>query len=56
MAPDELEDVIHSHPQVADAAVVGLTDEWTGEVPKTFMMLKLGDLLEKDVYDFVSLT
>ena len=37
-APAELEAVLHSHPAVADAAVVPVADEWAGEVPKAFVV------------------
>jgi acyl-CoA synthetase (AMP-forming)/AMP-acid ligase II len=38
VAPAELEDVLLSHPAVADAAVVASPDERTGEVPKAFVV------------------
>jgi acyl-CoA synthetase (AMP-forming)/AMP-acid ligase II len=38
--PAELEAVLLSHPCVADAAVIGLPHDSTGEVPKAFVVLK----------------
>ena len=42
MAPAELEGVILTHPSVADAAVVGVPDERTGELPRAYVVLKKG--------------
>jgi len=36
----EIEDVIYEHPLVAETAVVGVTDDLMGEVPKAFIVLK----------------
>jgi acyl-CoA synthetase (AMP-forming)/AMP-acid ligase II len=38
--PAELEAVLLSHPAVADAAVVPLTDDEAGEIPRAFVVLK----------------
>jgi acyl-CoA synthetase (AMP-forming)/AMP-acid ligase II len=40
VAPAELEGVLLSHPQVADAAVIPSPEEEAGEVPKAFVVLK----------------
>ncbi len=40
IAPAELEDVLLSHPGVADAAVIPSADEEHGEVPKAFVVLR----------------
>jgi acyl-CoA synthetase (AMP-forming)/AMP-acid ligase II len=40
VAPAELEAVLHDHPAVADTAVVASPDEWTGQVPKAFVVLR----------------
>ena len=42
VAPAELEALLLTHPQVADAAVVPLPDEEAGELPKAFVVLKPG--------------
>uniref|UniRef100_A0A914W9Z0 4-coumarate--CoA ligase n=1 Tax=Plectus sambesii TaxID=2011161 RepID=A0A914W9Z0_9BILA len=38
VAPAELEDLLMSHPSIADAAVVGIPDERAGEVPRAFVV------------------
>jgi acyl-CoA synthetase (AMP-forming)/AMP-acid ligase II len=43
VAPAELEGLLCDHPSVADAAVVGIPDEATGEAPKAFVVAR-GDL------------
>jgi acyl-CoA synthetase (AMP-forming)/AMP-acid ligase II len=40
VAPAELEALLLSHPNVADAAVIGVRDEEGEEVPKAFVVLK----------------
>ncbi|XP_072930612.1 uncharacterized protein [Epargyreus clarus] len=42
VAPTELEDILKEHPDIKDAAVVGIPDERKGEVPKAFVVLKDG--------------
>ncbi|MFQ5894411.1 MAG: class I adenylate-forming enzyme family protein [Nitrospinota bacterium] len=43
VAPAELEALLHQHPQVADAAVVGKPDPEAGEVPKAFIVSREGE-------------
>lgn len=40
VSPVELEAVLMTHPKVADAAVIGVPDERTGELPKAFVVAK----------------
>lgn len=55
VAPAELESVLLSHPKIKDAAVIGLPDARSGELPMAFVVLQSGCLLtEKDVVDFVA--
>jgi 4-coumarate--CoA ligase len=42
VAPAEIEALLLSHPAVADAAVVGMPDEASGEVPKAFVVPAAG--------------
>ena len=42
VAPAELEDLLLGHPKVEDVAVLGLRDEYSGERPKAFVVLKKG--------------
>ncbi len=41
--PVDVEDVIHTHPKVAEAAVIGVPDKARGEVLKAFIGLKKGE-------------
>ena len=55
VAPAELEDVLISHPNIADAAVIGIPDAAAGEVPRAFVKLKPGcEISEKEVVEFVN--
>jgi len=38
----EIEEALHEHPAVAEAAVIGVPDEVLGEAPKAFLVLKKG--------------
>ncbi|RMZ84171.1 hypothetical protein DV738_g576, partial [Chaetothyriales sp. CBS 135597] len=40
--PAELEDLLLGHEMVEDCAVTGVKDEWAGERPKAFVVLKRG--------------
>lgn len=40
--PKEIEEVIHAHRAVSEAAVIGVSDPVKGEVPKAFIALKQG--------------
>ena len=42
VAPAELEDLLLGHDLVEDCAVIGIPDEWSGEVPKAFVVPKPG--------------
>jgi 4-coumarate--CoA ligase len=39
VAPAELEGHLLQHPDVADTCVVGIPDEYSGEVPRAFVVL-----------------
>ena len=55
VAPSELEHLLLTHPQVFDAAVVGLPDEMAGELPRAYVVKRQGsDLNEKQVEDYVN--
>ena len=55
VAPAELEALLLTHPEVADAAVVPIPDEEAGELPKAFVVAKPGqDLTAEDVQGFVA--
>lgn len=54
VAPAELEALLLTHPEIADAAVVAALDEEAGEIPKAFVVLKDGSELDAEaVMQFV---
>jgi acyl-CoA synthetase (AMP-forming)/AMP-acid ligase II len=48
VAPAELEDMIQSHPAVADAAVIGAPEPEVAEIPMAFVVKKQGAVLEAE--------
>ena len=42
VAPAELEALLLTHPEIADAAVIGLPDDDSGEIPAAYVVLKPG--------------
>jgi fatty-acyl-CoA synthase len=50
--PGEIEELLHSHDNVADVAVFGVSDEKFGQRLKA-VIVKKGSLSEKDVQDYV---
>jgi long-chain acyl-CoA synthetase len=51
--PNEVEDVIFTHPAVLEAVVIGVPDAYRGEAVKAFVVLKPGAAAtESDVVDF----
>ena len=53
VAPAELEALLISHLNIDDAAVIGIPDEKTGELPKAFVVPN-GDITPDDIADFVA--
>jgi acyl-CoA synthetase (AMP-forming)/AMP-acid ligase II len=53
VAPAELEALLLSHPQVADACVIGQPDVEAGEVPKAYVVGK-GNLAADTLIEFVA--
>jgi len=43
ISPEEVEAVLHSHPKIDEAAVIGVPDEDWGEVPLAVIVLKQGE-------------
>lgn len=54
VAPAELENVLLEHPEVADCAVVGRSDERTGEEPVAFVVPGDTEIQERELIDYVS--
>jgi 4-coumarate--CoA ligase len=53
--PAELEGLLLTHPQIADAAVIGIADDEAGELPKAFVQLVPGaEMTEDDVKQFIA--
>ena len=52
--PAELEAILRSHPDIVEAAVIGLPDEKCGEVPKAFVVTGKGSkVTEEEIKDFI---
>lgn len=43
--PREIDEVLYQHPKVADAATIGIPDEYRGETVKAFIVAKQGQTL-----------
>ncbi|MCC5855436.1 MAG: long-chain-fatty-acid--CoA ligase FadD [Idiomarina sp.] len=50
--PNEIEDVVASHPKVLEVAAVGSPHEASGEVVKIFVVKKDNSLSEKEILDY----
>jgi fatty-acyl-CoA synthase len=46
--PAEVEQVLHTHPAVAECAVVGVPDDIWGEVGRAFVVVRAGERLDAD--------
>ncbi|KAL9074660.1 MAG: hypothetical protein Q9157_004311 [Trypethelium eluteriae] len=57
VAPAEMEDLLLGHPKVEDCAVLGVKDDYSGELPKAYVVLKPGndanDKTGKELLEFV---
>ncbi len=51
--PNEIEDVLSSHPNIAECAAIGVPDEKSGEAVKIFVAPKQGEIDEKELKDFL---
>ena len=56
IAPAELESLLMEHPAVLDAAVIGIPDDESGELPKGFVVLRKGfeDVTADDILAFAN--
>ncbi|GLT33127.1 hypothetical protein SLA2020_077400 [Shorea laevis] len=53
--PAELEQLLQSHPEITDAAVIPYPDEEAGELPMAFVVRQIGSSLsEAEIIDFVA--
>ncbi|EIZ79087.1 long-chain acyl-CoA synthetase [Novosphingobium sp. Rr 2-17] len=46
--PRVIEEALHEHPMVVEAAVIGVPDPYRGQSPKAFVVLHPGDVLDAD--------
>ena len=53
VAPAELEHLLLENPKIADAAVIGVASEATGEAPRAYVVRKDPELTEEKVKQFV---
>ena len=55
MAPAELEEILMKHPAVAEATVIGIPDERSGELPRAYVIKKPGmaSVTDKEIRSFV---
>jgi fatty-acyl-CoA synthase len=52
--PAEIEKVLHTHPKIFDAGIIGIPDEKWGEVGKAFIVLKPGETIGNgEVFEFL---
>lgn len=49
MSTGSMEAVVSAHPAVAECAVIGVHDDLKGQVPRAFVVLKSGAIIEPDV-------
>ena len=49
VAPAELEDLLLGHPKVEDVAVMSVPDDYTGERPKAYVVLKAAIEGDEDI-------
>lgn len=52
MYPNEIEEVLSSHPSIREAAVISVSSEKSGEKIKAFIIKKDKSLTEEDVLRF----
>lgn len=48
ISPEEVEGVLHSHPKVDEAAVIGVPDPEWGQQPRAIVVLKKGEVATSD--------
>lgn len=55
VAPAELEEILRSHPDILDAAIVGVKHDKNGEAPRAFVIKQPdSQITESDIKSFVS--
>ncbi|WDP91836.1 MAG: long-chain fatty acid--CoA ligase [Desulfobacter sp.] len=46
--PNEIDDLLFTHPKILEAATIGVPDEYRGETVKSFVVVKPGETLTED--------
>ena len=46
--PQEIDEVLFEHPKILEACTIGVEDDYRGEAPKSYVVLKQGETLEKE--------
>ena len=58
VSPSELEDILRNHPEVLDAAVMGIPDDRLGEVPRAFVVKSnrkaKDDLTAESIHEYMN--
>ncbi|CAI8036341.1 Probable 4-coumarate--CoA ligase 2 [Geodia barretti] len=54
VAPAELEALLVTHKKIADAAVIGVTDERLGEAPRAYVVKNDSSLQEREVEEYIA--
>nr|6ABH_A Chain A, Red-bioluminescence eliciting luciferase [Phrixothrix hirtus]6ABH_B Chain B, Red-bioluminescence eliciting luciferase [Phrixothrix hirtus]6ABH_C Chain C, Red-bioluminescence eliciting luciferase [Phrixothrix hirtus]6ABH_D Chain D, Red-bioluminescence eliciting luciferase [Phrixothrix hirtus]6ABH_E Chain E, Red-bioluminescence eliciting luciferase [Phrixothrix hirtus]6ABH_F Chain F, Red-bioluminescence eliciting luciferase [Phrixothrix hirtus]6ABH_G Chain G, Red-bioluminescence eli len=55
VAPAELENLLLQHPNISDAGVIGIPDEFAGQLPSACVVLEPGKTMtEKEVQDYIA--
>ncbi len=55
ISPEEVENVLHSHPKVEEAALIGVPDAEWGQQPRAIAVLKPGETAsEEEIIDYCS--
>jgi len=49
LSTGQMEEVLASHPAVAECAVIGVYDSFKGQIPRRFVVLKAGVSAEPDM-------
>ena len=53
VAPSELEDLLLKHPGIQDAAVIGIPDSRSGELPRAYVVRKDDTVTQEEVESFL---
>lgn len=48
ISPEEVEDVLYSHPKIEEAAVIGVSDPEWGQQPQAIVVLKKGETVNRE--------